>query len=130
MLRRFVISTAILAGMAGIAGAQAASTTPTAPSTIQTGTYDLEIVFGGGVLEGTLVLTAAGDSLVATLHVSEHQSPVRAGTRQGNKLTLVSTSTAMDVGYTLEFTGDEVKGTFRYDGEPGSVTGKRRRDTP
>jgi hypothetical protein len=82
------------------------------------------------VLEGTLVLTAAGDSLVATLHVGDHQSPVRAGTRQGNKLTLVSTSTAMDVGYTLEFNGDEVKGTFRYDGEPGSVTGKRRRDTP
>jgi hypothetical protein len=36
----------------------------------------------------------------------------------------------MDVSYALEFTGDDIKGTFRYDGEDGSVTGKRRRDTP
>jgi hypothetical protein len=116
----------MLLGLAGIAGAQG-----TAPAvTIRTGTYDLEIVYGGGVSEGVLTLTASGDSLVARLVLGDHQSPVRAGKREGNKLALVSTTAAMDVSYALEFTGDDIKGTFRYDGEDGSVTGKRRRDTP
>jgi hypothetical protein len=97
---------------------------------IKPGTYDLEIVFGGGTLEGRLEITAKGDSLVATMHVGDHQSPVRAGERKGTRLALVSTSPAMAVKYALEFSGDAVKGTFTYDGADGSVTGKRRQRTP
>jgi hypothetical protein len=91
------------------------------------GTYDLEIIFGGGAIEGKLQLTAVGDSLAVKLDVGDHQSPVKIGERKGNKLTLVSTSPAMSLKYDLEFAGDAVKGTFDYDGSPGTVTGKRKR---
>jgi opacity protein-like surface antigen len=91
------------------------------------GTYDLEIIFGGGAIEGKLQLTAVGDSLTVKLDVGDHQSPVKVGERKGNKLTLVSTSPAMSLKYDLEFGPDTVKGTFDYDGNPGTVTGKRKR---
>lgn len=97
---------------------------------IKPGTYDLEVVFGGGTIEGRLEITAKGDSLVATMYVGDHQSPVRAGERKGNKLALVSTSPAMAVKYALDFSGDTVKGTFTYDGSDGAVSGKRRQRTP
>lgn len=120
MLRGFITAGIMFAGITTVAAAQE-SVGP-----IRTGTYDLEILFGGGVMEGALTLTASGDSLVAALMVSNHPSPVRAGEQDRNRLTLVSTSAAMDVGYSLEFSGDDVSGTFRYNGQDGSVTGKRR----
>ena len=94
---------------------------------IRAGTWDLAIVFGGGNLEATLVIGYKGDTVSAVLKLADHDSPVRAGKRTGNKLTLEPTSPAMDVRYELEFNGDEVKGTFRYDGQDGALTGKRRR---
>ncbi len=116
-----VLSIALALLIAGDAHAQSTPTTPIKP-----GTWDLEIVFGGGILEGRLELTTSGDSLVAKLFVSDHQSPVRAGAREGNKLALVSTAPGMDVGYKLEFDGDTMTGTFRYDSQDGTVKGKRR----
>lgn len=116
-----VLSVAFALLLAGNAQAQS---TPTAP--IRPGTWDLEIVFGGGTLEGRLELTATGDSLAAKLFVGDHQSPVKAGPREGNKLALVSTAPGMDVGYKLEFDADDVTGSFTYDGQAGTVKGKRR----
>lgn len=94
---------------------------------IRAGTWDLAITFGGGNLEATLEIGYTGDTVTAVLKLGEHDSPVRAGKRTGNKLTLEPTSPAMDVRYELEFNADEVKGTFRYDGQDGALTGKRRR---
>jgi hypothetical protein len=93
---------------------------------IRAGTYDLKVTFGGGVIDGTLVLTTVGDSLDAKLKVGEHDSPVRAGARRGSQLTLEPAG-SMQIRYQLDFKGDEVTGTFTYDGEPGTLTGKRRR---
>jgi hypothetical protein len=100
---------------------------PAAQGAIRTGTYELEIVFGGGTLAGSMELATSGDSLTVKMFVGDHQSPVKIGERKGNKLTLVSTSPAMSLRYELEFTGDAVKGTFVYDGAPGSVTGKLKK---
>lgn len=112
------------------AAAQAASGHPAqvarADTVIQAGTYDLSVVFGGGLLEATLELAYVGDSMTAVLKLGDHESPVKAGARTGNKLTLEPKSTAMNVRYELEFSGQNVKGTFTYQGEAGSVTGKRR----
>ena len=94
---------------------------------IRAGTYDLAITFGGGNLAATLEIGYKGDTLTAVLNLGDHGSPVRAGKRTGNKLTLEPTSPAMDVRYELEFNADEVKGTFKYDGQDGALTGKRRR---
>ena len=94
---------------------------------IRAGTYDLAITFGGGNLEATLEIGYKGDTVTAVLKLGDHGSPVRAGKRTGNKLTLEPTSPAMDVRYELEFNADEVKGTFTYDGQDGALTGKRRR---
>lgn len=94
---------------------------------IRAGTYDLAITFGGGNLEATLEIGYKGDTVTAVLKLGDHGSPVRAGKRTGNKVTLEPTSPAMDVRYELEFNADEVKGTFKYDGQDGALTGKRRR---
>ena len=94
---------------------------------IRAGTYDLAITFGGGNLEATLEIGYKGDTVTAVLKLGDHGSPVRAGKRTGNKLTLEPTSPSMDVRYELEFNADDVKGTFRYDGQDGALTGKRRR---
>ena len=94
---------------------------------VRAGTYDLAIVFGGGNLEATLEIGYKGDTVTATLKLGDHQSPVRAGKRVGNKLTLDPTSPSMDVRYELEFNADDVKGTFVYDGQSGALSGKRRR---
>lgn len=94
---------------------------------VRAGTYDLAIVFGGGNLEATLEIGYKGDTVTAALKLGDHQSPVRAGKRTGNKLTLEPTSASMDVRYELEFNADDVKGTFVYNGDKGELTGKRRR---
>jgi len=95
-------------------------------SRIPAGTWALEITFGGGVLEGSLQVSPVGDSLVVKLLVGDHQSPVRPGAREGNRLVLESASPGVDVRYVLEFRGDEVTGTFSYGGESGRVSGRRR----
>ena len=94
---------------------------------IRAGTYDLAITFGGGNLEASLEIGYKGDTVTAVLKLGDHGSPVRAGKQTGNKLTLEPVSPAMDVRYELEFNADEVKGTFKYDGQDGALTGKRRR---
>jgi len=48
----------------------------------------MSIVFGGGLLDATLELAFVHDSLTAVLKLGEHDSPVKAGKRSGNKLTL------------------------------------------
>jgi hypothetical protein len=96
-------------------------------SPIQAGTYDLQITYGGGLLDATLEIAYKGDSITAVLKLGDHQSPVKAGKRTGGKLALEPISPAMDVRYDLEFTGETVKGTFRFDGQDGLVTGKRKR---
>jgi hypothetical protein len=98
----------------------------TPSAAIRPGTYDLEVEYGGGVLQGTLVLAASGDSLTATLHVGEHEPPVRRLTRNGAHLVVTAGAEGMDVIYQLDFNGDTVKGVYTFNGAPGSVTGKRR----
>lgn len=93
---------------------------------IKPGTYDLQILYGGGTLDGTLLLTQTGDSLKAQLKLGDHDSPVHAGERKGNKLALESTTPGMAVHYDLEFKGDQVTGSFTYNGESGAVSGKLR----
>jgi hypothetical protein len=110
----------ILAALAGTTAVQA----QTAP--IRTGTYDLEIAFGGGVLKGALTLSKTADSLAAQLQVGDHESPVHARRPNGNRLVLESNS-GVQVRYQLDFNGDDLSGSFTYEGETGSVTGKRRR---
>jgi hypothetical protein len=97
---------------------------------IRAGMYDLAITFGGGKLEATLEIGYKGDTVTAELKLGDHDSPVRAGKRTGNKLTLEPNSPAMNVRYELEFSADDVKGTFVYDGQNGELTGKRRRRQP
>lgn len=113
-----------LANAQGAAPAPATASRPS--SSIRAGTYDLEIIFGGGTLEGTLEVKPAGDSLLTTLFVSGHVSPVKPTKRQGGRLTLESTTAALPIRYDLEFKGDDVSGTFTYDGQAGSVSGRRR----
>ena len=95
-------------------------------SSIRTGTYDLEIAFGGGVLKGALTLRKVADSLAAQLQVGDHESPVHARRPQGTRLVLESNS-GVQVRYQLDFKGDDLSGSFTYEGETGSVTGTRRR---
>ena len=100
---------------------------PAQDQPIRAGVYDLAITFGGGNLEATLEIQYKGDTVTAALKLGDHDSPVRAGKRAANKLTLEPASPGMDVRYELEFKGDEVKGTFVYDGQSGQLTGRRRR---
>lgn len=97
---------------------------------IRAGTYDLSVTYGGGQLAATLDIQYRRDSLVAVLKLGEHESPVRAGKRQGTKLQLEPVSAAMDVRYDLEFNADAVKGTFIFQGQGGEVSGTRRRTAP
>lgn len=113
---------------AASAAAQAPPAAPSAPAhgTIQPGTYDLTIVFGGGLLDGTLEVARAGDSLTVKLAVGDHASPVAITERQGNRLILGSTTPGLNIRYQLDFTEGAVTGEFSYDGETGRVTGRRR----
>jgi hypothetical protein len=127
----------LIALSAGAVSAQGAASPPaSAPKVIaagtpaiRAGTYDLEVAFGGGVMQGTLQLIPVGDSLAAKMHVGEHDPQVRSMTRKGAQLTL-----AMDMGgegmtliYDFKFDGDALTGSFKYNGDPGLVTGKRRK---
>jgi hypothetical protein len=94
---------------------------------IRAGTYDLAITFGGGKLEATLDIGYKGDSITAVLKLGDHGSPVRAGKQTNTKLTLEPVSPELNIRYELEFTADDVKGSFVYDGQNGELTGKRRR---
>lgn len=105
------------------------STAPSAAAQdrpIRAGTWDLSVTYGGGLLEATLQVGYKGDTLTTSLKIGDHESPVKPGKQEGGKLTLDPTSPSMDVRYDLEFSGDDVKGTFRYNGEAGEVKGKRR----
>ena len=84
------------------------------------------MAFGDGVTPGTLVITTEGDSLGARLHVGEHDSPVHPTRPQGSRLILEG-NPGVKIRYQLDFKGDEVSGSFTYEGEVGTVTGKRRR---
>jgi hypothetical protein len=95
--------------------------------TILPGTYDLDVAFGGGSIQGTLLLAAAGDSLAATLHVGEHTPPVRSLTRKGSRLVLNAGGEGVRLVYDFQFRGDSVSGTFTYNGDEGLVSGKRRK---
>jgi hypothetical protein len=116
----------LFAAVTFVSMGSAQSAAPARATAIQSGTYLLEITFGGGVLEGTLQVTAAGDSLAVTLIVGDHESPVRPGERRGNRLVLESTNPSLQLRYELEFKGETVSGTFTYDGQSGAVTGRRR----
>ena len=105
----------------------AAPAVPAQARPIQAGTYELSITYGGGLLDATLEIGYAADSITAVLNLGDHQSPVKPGKRTGTKLVLEPVSPAMDVRYELEFTGETVKGTFIYQGEGGQVTGKLKK---
>ena len=97
-----------------------------APAAIRAGTYDLEIAFGGGVLEGRLVVELKGDSVGVAVYVGDHQSPVSVTARDGDALTLESPKGEVALRYLLRFDGDAVSGSFTYDGAEGTLVGKRR----
>lgn len=94
---------------------------------IQPGSYELQLTYGGGLLDATLEIAYRGDTLTATLRLGAHDSPVKAGKRTGTHLVLEPTSPAMDVRYELDFKGDAVTGKFVFQGEAGTLNGKRKR---
>jgi hypothetical protein len=102
------------------------SVVATSAGAIKAGTYDLQIVAGGGTLDGTLVLTAKGDSITAALHVGDHEPPIRNLTRKGTRLFVAAGGEGMQASYDLNFDGDALSGTFTFNGNPGIVTGKLR----
>ena len=118
---------------ATVASAQAPASAPSAAKpaasgTIKTGTYDIELAIGGGVLAGTLELTPAGDSLKAKIGVGDHEPPpVRKITRKGASLTIEAGDASVAVVYDLTFDGDAMSGKFTFNGDPGLITGKRRK---
>ena len=126
MLRLAGLAVAVLFAIAPVTVAAAQAAKPSS-ATVKPGTYDLELTMGGGVLGGTLLLTATGDSLTAKLRVGDHEAPpVRSLTRTGSHLALTLGAPGTNVVYQLDFDGDAVKGSFTFNGDPGFVTGKRR----
>jgi hypothetical protein len=103
-----------------------ASSTPQ-QSNIVPGTYDLEIVMGGGVVSGTLVLTEIRDSLAVKLNVGEHSPPISSITRKGAQLQLAGSAPGVKIVYDLTFSGATVKGTFEFNDQSGTLTGTRRK---
>ena len=133
-VHRVAMIAAALALSATAVSAQASNPAPAAkaaastPATIQPGTYDLELAFGGGVMPGTLVITTAGDSISVKVNVGDHAPPpVRRITRKGAHLTIDLGDAGMNVLYDLDFTGDAVTGKFTFNGDPGLVSGKRKK---
>lgn len=119
MLRIATILAVALAAIAPPAQAQ--------PRAIQPGTYDLSMTYGGGLIPATMEVGYKGDSITVVLKLGDHQSPVKPGARTGNKLILEPASPSMDVRYELEFTGETVTGKFKFNGEDGTLTGRRRK---
>ncbi len=113
-------------GCAQVAAPPAGPARP-ASGSIQPGTYDLEITYGGGVMTGTLVVTTVGDSTDAKLLVGDHGPPIKSVSRQGSQLTLAGAGDGFDVRYDLQFAGDVLTGKFTFNGEPGTLTGRRRK---
>jgi hypothetical protein len=116
-----------------LAGGQAAhQTTGRTPATVQPGsilpgTYNLEIAFGGGTIDGTLVIAMIGDSTDAKLSLGDHSPPISSITRKGSTLLLSGKGDGVDVVYELQFTGETMTGKFVFNGDAGSLTGKRRK---
>lgn len=125
MLRTSLVLLVALTG-APLALAQSGPPASRPNAAIPAGTYDLQITFGGGVLEGSLTLRYTGDSLDVKLLVGDHESPVRPTRRDGARLTLES-GPGMAIRYLLTFAGETVTGSFTYDGSEGTVAGRRRR---
>ena len=118
----------LLIASAASAQAPSASAAAKPTGTIQTGTYDIELAIGGGTLPGTLELKPAGDSLSAVIKVGDHNPPpVTRITRTGSQLTIAAGAEGVNVEYRLAFSGDALTGTFTFNGDPGLVSGKRRR---
>lgn len=120
VLATFLCATPVLHAQASPAAGH-----PVQARTIQAGTYDLSITFGGGVIPGSLTIGYTRDSLTAGVIVGEHESPVRPGAQKGNSLVLEGTSPAVKIRYELSFRGDSVTGTFVYEGQSGVVAGRR-----
>ena len=125
------VAVALLVTALPLAAASAQSSksaTAAAATTIRTGVYDLELATGGGTLQGALELRAIGDSLAAKVHVGDHEAPpVNSLTRTGSHVVMRLGGEGMKVVYDLTFDGDAVSGTFTFNGDPGLVTGKRRK---
>jgi hypothetical protein len=118
-------ATAVAAQTPATATSSKASTTS---GTIKPGTYDIELAIGGGVLNGTMEITAVGDSVAAKIAVGDHAPPpVRKIKRTGSNLTIEAGDVGVSVNYDLTFDGDAVGGKFTFNGDPGLVTGKRRK---
>ena len=130
MLRTATLAAALILS-ATAAVAQSPTTTPAtkpAAGTITPGTYDIELAFGGGVMPGSIVIATAGDSLSARINVGDHAPPpVRKIKRNGSSLTVEAGADGVNVVYDLTFSGDHVSGKFTFNGDPGLVSGKRRR---
>ena len=124
-------ATAVLLTASGASAQAPASTAASKPATtgsIQPGTYDIELAIGGGTLPGTLELKPAGDSLAATIKVGDHNPPpVKRITRNGSQLTITAGDDGVNVEYRITFSGDALTGTFTFNGDPGLVSGKRRK---
>ena len=131
MLRTATLAAAILLG-AAVASAQAPATATSKAAatagTIKPGTYDIELAIGGGIINGTMEITAVGDSLGAKIAVGDHAPPpVRKIKRSGSNLTIEAGDVGVSVNYDLTFDGDAVGGKFTFNGDPGLITGKRRK---
>jgi hypothetical protein len=132
VLRTVTFSAALL-----LAVTTASAQAPSAPATsskaatsgaIKPGTYDLELAFGGGIMTGSLEITTVGDSVGAKLAVGDHAPPpIRKIKRSGSNLTIEAGDAGVTVVYDLAFDGDGVGGKFTFNGDPGLVTGKRRK---
>ena len=134
MFRTLSFATALILTASGAlaqstgAASAAASRSATAAGTIKTGTYDIELAIGGGVIIGTLEIAPAGDSVTAKIGVGDHAPPpVRRIKRTGTSLTIEAGDAGVSVIYDLTFDGDAVNGKFTFNGDPGLVTGKRRK---
>lgn len=108
------------------AAAQAPATPARPTGTVVPGTYDLEVAFGGGILEGRLTVPAARDSASLVLMVGGHQSPVQQTRRQGNLLVLDNKTPDQKIHFELTFEGESVKGSFTFGDGGGTVTGRRK----
>ena len=131
MLRTATFAAALILS-ATAAFTQGPTTTPAtraaASGTITPGTYDIELAFGGGVIPGSIVIATAGDSLSARINVGDHEPPpVRKIKRNGSSLTVEAGTDGVNVVYDLTFSGDDVSGKFTFNGDPGLVSGKRRK---
>lgn len=133
MLRPATFAAAIVLGasVASVTSAQAPATSSKAAATagtIKPGTYDIELAIGGGVINGTMEITAVGDSLGAKIAVGDHgPPPVKKIKRSGSNLTIEAGDVGVSVNYDLTFDGDAVGGKFTFNGDPGLITGKRRK---